>query len=111
MGHDQEAAGDHRVCCLPGPRTWICGSFGALVDLPLGAPASFVPNFRFALSGRSADHIRRHWASRFIRSFRSEGVGTPAPVFPTRDLIVTGLYRYVRNPMYIAVVSTILGQV
>jgi hypothetical protein len=30
--------------------------------------------------------------------FAVEGVGTPAPVFPTRHLVVTGLYRYVRNP-------------
>ena len=37
-------------------------------------------------------------------------MGTPAPVFPTRHLVVTGLYRYVRNPMYAAVVITILGQ-
>jgi len=42
--------------------------------------------------------------------FALEGVGTPAPVFPTRHLVVTGLYRYVRNPMYVAVVSAILGQ-
>jgi len=39
-----------------------------------------------------------------------QGVGTPAPVFPTRHLVVTGLYRYARNPMYVSVVSTILGQ-
>jgi protein-S-isoprenylcysteine O-methyltransferase Ste14 len=45
----------------------------------------------------------------FVR-FAMQGVGTPAPVFPTRHLVVTGLYRYVRNPMYVAVVSTILGQ-
>jgi protein-S-isoprenylcysteine O-methyltransferase Ste14 len=45
----------------------------------------------------------------FVR-FAVQGVGTPAPVFPTRHLVVTGLYRYVRNPMYLAVVSTILGQ-
>jgi protein-S-isoprenylcysteine O-methyltransferase Ste14 len=45
----------------------------------------------------------------FVR-FAVQGVGTPAPVFPTRRLVVTGLYRYVRNPMYVAVVSTILGQ-
>ena len=45
----------------------------------------------------------------FIR-FAVQGVGTPAPVFPTRHLVVTGLYRYVRNPMYVAVVSAILGQ-
>jgi len=42
--------------------------------------------------------------------FAVQGVGTPAPVFPTRHLVVTGLYRYVRNPMYVAVVSAILGQ-
>src|ERR1035441_10278488 len=45
----------------------------------------------------------------FVR-FAVQGVGTPAPVFPTRHLVVTGLYRYVRNPMYVAVVSTVLGQ-
>lgn len=45
----------------------------------------------------------------FVR-FALQGLGTPAPVFPTRHLVVTGLYRYVRNPMYVAVVSLILGQ-
>jgi protein-S-isoprenylcysteine O-methyltransferase Ste14 len=45
----------------------------------------------------------------FLR-FAVQGVGTPAPIFPTRRLVVTGLYRYIRNPMYAAVVSTILGQ-
>ena len=45
----------------------------------------------------------------FVR-FAVQGLGTPAPVFPTRHLVVTGLYRYVRNPMYVAVVSAILGQ-
>jgi protein-S-isoprenylcysteine O-methyltransferase Ste14 len=42
--------------------------------------------------------------------FALRGIGTPAPVFPTRHLVVTGLYRHVRNPMYIAVVSMIFGQ-
>jgi protein-S-isoprenylcysteine O-methyltransferase Ste14 len=45
----------------------------------------------------------------FVR-FALQGLGTPAPVLPTRHLVVTGLYRYVRNPMYVAVVMTILGQ-
>jgi protein-S-isoprenylcysteine O-methyltransferase Ste14 len=45
----------------------------------------------------------------FVR-FATEGIGTPAPVFPTRRLVVSGLYRYVRNPMYVAVVATIVGQ-
>jgi protein-S-isoprenylcysteine O-methyltransferase Ste14 len=42
--------------------------------------------------------------------FALEGLGTPAPVFPTKQLVVTGWYRYVRNPMYVAVVSEIAGQ-
>lgn len=47
--------------------------------------------------------------SAFVR-FAFEGVGTPAPIAPTRHLVVGGLYRYVRNPMYIAVVAAIVGQ-
>ena len=42
--------------------------------------------------------------------FAVQGHGTPAPVAPTDRLVVTGLYRYVRNPMYLAVVSIIVGQ-
>jgi protein-S-isoprenylcysteine O-methyltransferase Ste14 len=42
--------------------------------------------------------------------FAIQGVATPAPVFPTQHLEVAGLYRYVRNLMYVAVASTILGQ-
>src|SRR5215217_4789200 len=41
----------------------------------------------------------------FVR-FVAEGAGTPAPVAPTKQLVVGGLYRYVRNPMYLAVVAT-----
>jgi protein-S-isoprenylcysteine O-methyltransferase Ste14 len=42
--------------------------------------------------------------------FVVEGVGTPAPVAPTERLVVGGLYRHVRNPMYVAVAATIVGQ-
>jgi protein-S-isoprenylcysteine O-methyltransferase Ste14 len=42
--------------------------------------------------------------------FAVQGLGTPAPIAPTQNLVVTGLYRYVRNPIYIAVVAVILGQ-
>ena len=45
----------------------------------------------------------------FVR-FVVEGVGTPAPVAPTEHLVVGGLYRYVRNVMYVAVAATIVGQ-
>jgi protein-S-isoprenylcysteine O-methyltransferase Ste14 len=42
--------------------------------------------------------------------FALVGEGTPAPVAPTRRLVVSGLYRHVRNPMYVAVVSIVTGQ-
>jgi protein-S-isoprenylcysteine O-methyltransferase Ste14 len=42
--------------------------------------------------------------------FVIEGIGTPAPIAPTNELVVGGLYRYVRNPMYLAVATLILGQ-
>jgi protein-S-isoprenylcysteine O-methyltransferase Ste14 len=47
-----------------------------------------------------------HAFGRFVR----EGAGTPAPVAPTDRLVIGGAYRYVRNPMYVAVVATIVGQ-
>jgi protein-S-isoprenylcysteine O-methyltransferase Ste14 len=42
--------------------------------------------------------------------FAWEGLGTPAPVAPTRTLVVSGFYRFVRNPMYVAVSALIFGQ-
>lgn len=45
----------------------------------------------------------------FVR-FVAEGLGTPAPTAPTERLVVGGIYRYLRNPMYVAVVAAILGQ-
>jgi protein-S-isoprenylcysteine O-methyltransferase Ste14 len=45
----------------------------------------------------------------FVR-FVMEGLGTPAPIAAPDRLVVGGVYRYVRNPMYVAVVATIVGQ-
>ena len=44
----------------------------------------------------------------FVRFARADG--TPAPPAPTAHLVVVGPYRYVRNPMYLAVLAIILGQ-
>ena len=44
--------------------------------------------------------------ARFVR----EGRGTPAPIAPTEQLVIGGDYRFVRNPMYVGVVTAILGQ-
>jgi protein-S-isoprenylcysteine O-methyltransferase Ste14 len=66
---------------------WVLRPVGAILALVglIGLAESFS---RFALHGR----------------------GTPAPVMPPKRLVVTGLYRYVRNPMYLAVLSIVVGQ-
>jgi len=45
-----------------------------------------------------------------IWDFFSQGRGTLAPIDPPRHLVVRGLYRYVRNPMYISVVTILTGE-
>jgi len=45
-----------------------------------------------------------------IWDFFSAGQGTLAPVDPPKKLVVRGLYRYVRNPMYVSVVTILVGE-
>jgi len=66
-----------------GPLTW----FGVLLML-LGATIYFRCAWEFAV----------------------RGLGTPAPIAPTKFLVTTALHRYVRNPMYIGVFAVILGE-
>ena len=42
--------------------------------------------------------------------FAARGLGTPAPIAPTKYLVTTALHRYVRNPMYIGVALAIVGE-
>jgi protein-S-isoprenylcysteine O-methyltransferase Ste14 len=42
--------------------------------------------------------------------FAMRGRGTPAPIDPPRELIVVGVYRYVRNPMYLGVLAMVVGE-
>ena len=42
--------------------------------------------------------------------FAVDGIGTPSPMAPPRELVVTGAYRYVRNPMYVATAAVIVGE-
>lgn len=65
------------------PFRWL-----GLVLLPLGGVLLAETFARFALVGR----------------------GTPAPIYPTEKLVVTGSYRFVRNPMYVAVLALVFGQ-
>jgi protein-S-isoprenylcysteine O-methyltransferase Ste14 len=46
-----------------------------------------------------------------IWEFAKRGRGTLSPVDPPRELVVRGLYRYVRNPMYLSVTVILLGEV
>jgi protein-S-isoprenylcysteine O-methyltransferase Ste14 len=71
--------------------------------------AGSVPPVQVAAGGAlvvAGAAVLLHAFARFVL----EGLGTPAPVAPTRHLVVGGLYRYVRNPMYVAVATTIVGQ-
>jgi protein-S-isoprenylcysteine O-methyltransferase Ste14 len=46
----------------------------------------------------------------FLVGFVRRGRGTPAPIAPPERLVVSGGFRYVRNPGYVAVVSMVVGQ-
>ena len=72
-----------------------------------GAPAHWTPARIAGLIMLTAGTIVLIHA--FAR-FPAEGRGTPAPAAPTERLVTGGLYRYVRNPMYLAVVAAITGQ-
>ena len=67
--------------------------------------ASALPWLGCVLIGAGASVV----VESFVR-FAVKGRGTPAPVAPTAHLVVSGLYRYVRNPMYVGVLSVIVGQ-
>ena len=45
-----------------------------------------------------------------IWEFGTRGRGTLSPVDPPKELVVQGLYRYVRNPMYLSVSTIVLGE-
>lgn len=77
---------------------WLLGGFSRPQDgvlTWLGALAVVVG---------SAIYFRCAW------EFAVRGLGTPAPIAPTKYLVTTALHRHVRNPMYIGVGMVILGQ-
>lgn len=47
---------------------------------------------------------------RCIIQFALEGKGTLSPIDPTKRLVVRGLYRYSRNPMYVGVMMILIGE-
>jgi len=71
--------------------------------LPEPRTVSWIAAIPLLLAG-SAVLLRCMW------DFAVAGRGTPAPIDPPKELVVRGLYRYVRNPMYVAVTSLIVGE-
>jgi protein-S-isoprenylcysteine O-methyltransferase Ste14 len=93
------------------------------VFLP-GVLAGYVPWRFFGLAGvqldfRSPTHllgllcmgVGAGLLATCIREFARTGQGTLSPADPPRELVVRGLYRYVRNPMYLSVTMIVLGEV
>ena len=70
------------------PRAWSVAQFVALVPLTVGA----------AVYGRC------------VWDFVTRGRGIPMPIDHPKQLVVSGLYRYVRNPMYLGVLFFLLGE-
>jgi protein-S-isoprenylcysteine O-methyltransferase Ste14 len=69
-------------------------------------PAPAAARIAGALLTAAAVAVLIHAFARFVK----EGLGTPAPVAPTEHLVIGGLYRHIRNPMYVAVVACVVGQ-
>ena len=67
---------------------WDAFSIGAVLLIALGIAGYLWTSLDFAFAGR----------------------GTPAPIDPPKELVVRGLYRYVRNPMYISVALVLGGE-
>jgi protein-S-isoprenylcysteine O-methyltransferase Ste14 len=42
--------------------------------------------------------------------FARDGLGTPSPLAPPRRLVVSGVYRHLRHPMYVATTTALVGE-
>jgi protein-S-isoprenylcysteine O-methyltransferase Ste14 len=73
---------------IPTPNSWFLQQYGALLVLSFGLAILFKCIWEFAHFGR----------------------GTLAPFDEPRKLVVRGLYRYVRNPMYVGVLLVLLAE-
>jgi len=77
---------------------WLLGGFSR----PQNGVLTWIGAVAFLIG--AAIYFRCAW------EFAVRGLGTPAPIAPTKFLVTTALHRYVRNPMYIGVGLAILGE-
>jgi len=78
--------------------SWLVGGFVR----PVNGMLTWLGGGLFAVG--AAVYFRCAW------EFANRGLGTPAPIAPTRFLVTTALHRYVRNPMYLGVALAIAGE-
>jgi len=78
---------------------WLLGGFSR----PESGPLTGLGILVILIGG--AVYLRCAW------EFAVRGLGTPAPIAPTKFLVTTALHGYVRNPMYIGVFGVLLGEV
>ncbi len=69
---------------------------------PLGSVGAMLLGFGLVMAG-AAIYVWCVW------DFATFGRGTPAPIDAPKKLVVRGLYRYTRNPMYVGALTIILG--
>jgi len=77
---------------------WLVGGFSR----PQDGFLTWIGGIMFVIG--AAVYFRCAW------EFAARGLGTPAPIAPTKFLVTTALHRYVRNPMYLGVALAILGE-
>lgn len=86
----------------------IPGTVGVYVPLRLAGDFRAAPAWAWllALPLLLAGASLYFWC---LWNFAVTGRGTPAPIDPPKKLIVRGPHRYVRNPMYLGVLSVVAG--
>jgi protein-S-isoprenylcysteine O-methyltransferase Ste14 len=101
---------------------WLAGRSLLWVILLPGVIAGYIPwrYFNFRLSAATLDALSVVGLACMLAGiallavcvweFARSGRGTLSPVDPPRQLVVRGLYRYMRNPMYVAVTAIVLGE-
>jgi len=107
---DEAIARRNRLSSIPGHCTGYCCGYIPWRICRWHFEASLAGIYLFRLLGVFLITVGLPILLDSFARFAFQGLGTPAPIFPTRHLVVSGLYRYLRNPMYVAVVWLILGQ-